>query len=87
MKPIKAILFDLDGTLLDVDMNVFLTGQGRFVGIHGTAETTPFADTELRSLLSAARSGLKVLFRAQRRALDLDQGGPFDAKLLLRPAP
>jgi ribonuclease PH len=63
----------------DVDLNVFMTGQGSFVGLQGTAEGNPFDDTQLRAMLAVARVGLKRLFAAQRRAMGLDPHEDFDA--------
>lgn len=81
-------LCDLDheeDAAADVDMNVFMAGDGRFVGIHGTAESAPFNDSQLRSLLTIARGGLRQLFRAQARALGLDPKAPFRGTQLLSP--
>lgn len=54
-----------------VDMNVVMTGSGRFVEVQGTAESTPFSDAELAGMLRLAKRGLKRLLAAQRRALGL----------------
>lgn len=53
----------------DVDMNVVMTGDGRFVEVQGTAEHAPFSAGELETLLGLARKGCEVLFQAQREAL------------------
>jgi ribonuclease PH len=53
----------------DVDMNVVMTGSGRFVEIQGTGEEATFDDTELASLLKLARRGIFQLSEIQRRAL------------------
>ncbi len=79
------VLCDLtyaEDSAADVDMNVFMTGGGRHVGLHGGAEGAPFTDQELRALLSSARGGLKRFFGAQKRALDLDPRAPFDPQKL-----
>lgn len=70
----------------EVDMNVFMTGEGCFVGIHGSAESSPFDAKQLRSLLSAARSGVKSLSVVQRRALGLDPRRAFDPQQLIHSA-
>ncbi len=41
----------------DVDMNVVMTGKGRFIEIQGTGEEATFDDTELATLLSLAKQG------------------------------
>jgi ribonuclease PH len=50
-------------------MNIVKTGQGRFVEIQGTAETTPFDDDELHALMQAADKGIRELIAAQKQAL------------------
>ena len=52
-----------------VDMNVVMTGAGRYVEIQGTGETTTFTDAELGQLLSLARTGIRSVLAAQRRML------------------
>jgi len=42
----------------EVDMNVVMTGAGRFVEVQGTAEGLPFSRTELDDLLGLAQSGI-----------------------------
>lgn len=49
-----------------VDMNVVMTGAGRFVEVQATAEQTPFDDGELRQLLDLARTGIAQLIEIQR---------------------
>jgi ribonuclease PH len=52
-----------------VDMNVVVTGAGRFVELQGTGEGTAFSDAELRALLALARAGARRVTTAQRRLL------------------
>jgi len=53
----------------DVDMNVVMTGSGRFVELQATAEKIPFDDAQLADLLSTARRGISELFDIQKKAL------------------
>jgi ribonuclease PH len=53
----------------DVDFNVVMTGDGRFVEVQGTAEREPFDEAGLRRLLRLARKGINQLFQIQRAAL------------------
>ena len=53
----------------DVDMNVVMTGSGRFVELQGTAERHPFRAAELTRLVQLANQGLSHLLALQRRAL------------------
>ncbi len=55
----------------DVDMNVVMTEDGRFVEIQGTAEQTPFTDRQLLQLKKLAAKGIRELISAQRRSLRL----------------
>jgi len=52
-----------------VDMNVVMTGAGRFVEIQGTAEGLPFTRSELDELVALAESGIDRLFELQRELL------------------
>jgi ribonuclease PH len=53
----------------DVDMNIVMTGAGKFVEVQGTSERTPFDDSQLAELLALARKGIVELQEAQRQAL------------------
>jgi ribonuclease PH len=53
----------------EVDMNVVMTGSGKYVEVQATAEKTPFSDAYLHQLLELARSGICTLFEAQQDAL------------------
>ena len=52
-----------------VDMNVVMTGSGRFVEIQGTGEEATFTDDDLQMLLKLARRGITKLTDIQRRIL------------------
>lgn len=58
-----------------VDMNVVMTGGGRFVEIQGTGEEATFDDGELEALLRLARRGIRGLTKIQRETLG--RGWPF----------
>jgi ribonuclease PH len=45
----------------DVDMNVVLTGAGKFVELQATAEHVAFADAELAQLIELGRNGIAQL--------------------------
>lgn len=53
----------------DADMNVVITGRGRFVEVQGTAEGCTFNRSELDRMIGAARRGIKQLALAQEAAL------------------
>jgi ribonuclease PH len=53
----------------DVDMNVVMTGNNRFVEIQGTGEEATFDDQELTELLALAKQGIAQLHAKQKAAL------------------
>jgi ribonuclease PH len=53
----------------EVDLNVVMTEDHRFVEIQGTAEREPFTDRQLNALKALARAGIDELFAAQKNAL------------------
>jgi len=53
-----------------VDMNIVMTGAGRFVELQGTGEEATFDDAELTAMLSLARNAIAELKLLQRTALD-----------------
>jgi ribonuclease PH len=57
----------------EVDMNVVLTGAGRFIELQATAESVPFDDPQLETLIALARTGIAELKRLQDEALRGDQ--------------
>jgi ribonuclease PH len=68
--PVLDLCYEEDSRA-DVDMNVVLTGAGRFVELQATAEKTPFDDGELAKLVEIARSGIRELFEIQKTALGM----------------
>lgn len=52
-----------------VDMNVVMTGEGRFIEIQGTAERASFSEEEFQRLLALARHGIEKVRAAQEDAL------------------
>lgn len=58
-----------DDVRADTDMNVVMTGDGRFVEVQGTAEREPFDRQLLDSLLDLAAVGCATLTDLQRAAL------------------
>ncbi|MFP5318512.1 MAG: ribonuclease PH [Acidimicrobiia bacterium] len=65
-------LLDLDyaaDVRAEVDMNVVMTSEGRFVEVQGTAEGLPFTRSELDDLLGLAEHGIAFILEAQAEAL------------------
>jgi ribonuclease PH len=55
----------------DVDANVVMSSEGRFVEVQGTGEHGTFARGELDTLLDLAAAGIRSLDLAQRQALGM----------------
>ena len=55
----------VEDSAAEVDMNVVLTGDGRFVELQGTAEGQTFDDQELNAMLGLAKGGIKLLNQMQ----------------------
>lgn len=63
---------DLDyahDSVADVDMNVVMTSDGRFVELQGTAEHEPFTEEQLGTLRALAKEGCAKLFAVQDSVL------------------
>ena len=68
-------LLDLDyaeDSSCDTDMNVVMTGAGKFVEVQGTAEGAPFDAAQLGAMLELAGRGIAQLIAAQKAALGVD---------------
>lgn len=66
------VLLDLDypeDSTADVDMNVIMTGSGKFIEVQGTAEGEPFSRETLNRQLEVAELGIVELTKIQRDAL------------------
>jgi ribonuclease PH len=65
-------LLDLDyseDSAAEVDMNVVMTGGGRFVEVQATAEGRPFEKDQLSQLLMLAEAGIRQLIEMQKKAI------------------
>jgi len=63
--PLLDLAYDEDSTA-DVDMNVVMTGDGRFIEVQGTAEGAPFTRESHDTLLALAEAGIGELVSLQR---------------------
>jgi ribonuclease PH len=52
-----------------VDMNVVMTGSGRFIELQATAEHATFDDAEMAEMIGLARPGIAKLVEMQKRAV------------------
>jgi ribonuclease PH len=67
-------LLDLDypeDSACETDMNVVMTGAGRFVEVQGTAEGVPFAREQMDAMLALAEKGIRELIARQKSVLGL----------------
>ena len=65
-------LLDLDyieDSSCETDMNVVMTGAGKFVEIQGTAEGAPFSRSDMDALIGLASQGIEALIEEQRTVL------------------
>lgn len=53
----------------EVDMNIVMTGSGRFVEVQGTGEEASFARDEMNSMIDLASGGIKLLIDYQKEVL------------------
>jgi ribonuclease PH len=67
-RPLLDLCYAEDASA-DADLNVAMTGDGRFVEVQGTAEGHPFDRPTLNQLLDLAASGIEQLLQRQREAL------------------
>ena len=63
--PLLDLAYDEDSKA-EVDMNVVMTGDGRFIEVQGTAEGAPFSRTSHDALLALAETGIGHLITLQR---------------------
>jgi ribonuclease PH len=69
-----APVLDLDyaeDSACDTDMNVVMTGTGKFVEVQGTAEGAPFSRDQMDALLVLAEIGIAQLVAKQKQTLEL----------------
>jgi len=73
--PVLDLCYEEDSSA-EVDMNVVMTGSGKFVEVQATAEGRPFAGEELDQLLALAAGGIRTLTEHQRSLVPIN----FSAK-------
>lgn len=54
----------------EVDMNIVMTGQGKYVEVQGTAENEPFGKDGLDTMLALGNKGIQELFAIQKKVLE-----------------
>jgi ribonuclease PH len=69
-KPLLDLCYEEDSGA-DVDMNVVMTGKGRFVEVQATAEHEAFDDAQMAELIELSRNGIARLIEIQKLAAKL----------------
>ena len=59
----------LEDSTAEVDMNVVMTGSGRFVEVQGAGEGVTFSDADLKALLRLARHGIRRVVAAHHKLM------------------
>ena len=59
----------VEDSAAEVDMNVVMTGSGKFIEVQGTAEGEPFDSDQLDGLVELAEKGIAEIVDLQRLAL------------------
>ena len=68
-----VVLLDLcyaEDAAAQVDMNVVMTGDGKFIELQGTGEEYAFDDEQLAGMLRMAKKGICEIIEIQKRALE-----------------
>jgi ribonuclease PH len=67
------LLLDLnygEDSTADVDMNVVMTDDDRFIELQGTAEHKAFSREQMGQMIDLAAAGIRQLFQLQREAIE-----------------
>lgn len=69
-KPVLDLCYEEDSKA-EVDMNIIMTGSGKFVEVQGTAEHEPFSKHDMDQLLSLGKKGITELIQYQKQLVKL----------------
>jgi len=64
-----------EDSVAEVDMNIVMTGAGRFVEVQGTGEEASFSRQEINEMLDLAQQGIERLINYQKQVLGDDAKG------------
>jgi len=68
-KPVLDLTYEEDSKA-EVDMNVVMTGGGKFIEVQGTAEGEPFGSADMDKLIVLAKKGIKELVGIQKKCFE-----------------
>lgn len=67
--PVLDLCYEEDSKA-DVDMNLVMTGSGKFIEIQGTGEERPFDQAELTEMLNLGQKGIQELMKLQKQIIE-----------------
>ncbi len=67
-EPILDLTYEEDSKA-EVDMNVVMTGKGKFIEVQGTAERVPFEKKDMDRLLALAKKGISRIVKIQKSCI------------------
>ncbi len=67
-RPLLDLCYEEDSRA-EVDFNVVMTGEGKFVEVQGTAEHGTFDKESMDLIITLAQKGIEESFAAQRQVL------------------
>ncbi|MDD4201903.1 MAG: ribonuclease PH [Candidatus Omnitrophica bacterium] len=67
-KNILDLCYKEDSTA-EVDMNIIMTGKGKFIEIQGTAEKDPFSEEQMQEMITLAKKGIKEIIKVQKQVI------------------
>jgi ribonuclease PH len=67
-RPLLDLNYEEDSRA-DVDMNVVMTGGGKFIEVQATGEKAAFDDTQMAAMIDLARAGIRQLIELQKQAM------------------
>lgn len=68
-QPVLDLCYEEDSKAA-VDMNLVMTGSGKFIEIQGTGEDRPFDQSELTQMLSLGEKGIRELMALQKQMIE-----------------
>ncbi|MFZ5802569.1 MAG: ribonuclease PH [Candidatus Omnitrophota bacterium] len=69
-QPVLDLCYEQDSQA-EVDMNLVMTGSGRWIEIQGTAEREPFNKRQLDHLLAVGQKGIRQLIEIEKKFIRL----------------
>ena len=61
----------IEDSQADVDLNVVMTSDGRFIEVQGTAEKVPYSSEKLTEMLDLAQKGIQEIIPLQSRVIKI----------------